>query len=160
MLFGQHGARLVQRYRVYRDYVPHLSLRGTFMANLSDFAHRACNEAHSVTKRGRDSSTESVSSPRRPAQSPLGPTCCTPDHVPPARKAARATVSATSPVFSAPTPTLPAEHRFSLSRSGQLRVARRHLLEYRPGFPLRLGSLITVPCRHRLGDNYLRSGNE
>ena len=40
MLFSQHGARLVHRYWVYRDYVPHLSLRGTFMARLSDFTHR------------------------------------------------------------------------------------------------------------------------
>ena len=96
-------------YRVYRDYVPHLSLRRMFMARLSDFTHRACAEARSVAKRGRDSSTKSVSSPCRPVQLPLGPTHYMPDHVPLASKAARAAVSATSPddadVSSAPMPT-------------------------------------------------------
>ena len=72
-----------------------------------------------MAKRSRDSSTESVSSPRHAAKSPLGPTHCTPDHVPPARKATQTAVSATSPddadVFSAPMPTFPLS----------LRVARR-----------------------------------
>ena len=139
------------------------------MARLSDFTHRACAEARSVAKHGRDSSSDSVSSPRRPAQSPLGPTHCTPDHVPPAKKAACATVSATSlddaGVSSAPMPTscpsgLLAERRFSFFGPRQLRVPRRHPSEHRPGFPLRLRSLITMPRRHRLGDNYIRSGNE
>ena len=81
------------------------------MARLSNFTHQACAEACSVAKRGRDSSTESVSSPSHPAQSPLRPTHRTPDHVPPARKAARTAASATSPddadVFPVPMPTSP-----------------------------------------------------
>ena len=68
-------------------------------------------EARSVAKRGRDSSTEFVSSPHHPAQSPLGPTHHMLDHVPPARKDVRAAVSATSPddadVSSAPMPSSP-----------------------------------------------------
>ena len=121
MFFSQHGAQLVHRYRVYGDYVPHLSLRGTFMARLSDFTHRACAEARLVAKRGWDASAESVSSPSHPAQSPLGPTHHTPDHVPPARKAARAAASATSPddadVFRGPSGLL-AERRLALIRAG------------------------------------------
>ena len=82
MLFSQYGARLVHQYRVYDDYMPHHSLPGTFMSRLSDFTHRACAEARLVAKCGRDSSTESVLSPVRPALMPFGLAHCTPDHAP------------------------------------------------------------------------------
>ena len=62
VLFSEHGARLVHHYRVYGDCVSLSSLRGTFMANWSEFTNRACSEALSVAKGGRDSSTESGSS--------------------------------------------------------------------------------------------------
>ena len=83
MLFTQHGARLVHRYRVYGGYVPHHSPRGSFMSRLSDFTHWDCAEAHLAAKRGRDSSTVSHPSPVRPAPMPLWPIRRTPDHVPP-----------------------------------------------------------------------------
>ena len=35
MLFSQHGARLIHRYRVFADSVPQQSLRGSFMMKLS-----------------------------------------------------------------------------------------------------------------------------
>ena len=73
----------------------HGSLRGTFMAELLDFTNRACAEARSLTKRGRDSSAESSSSPGRPAPWPISPTHRMPDDDPPARKAARAVTSTT-----------------------------------------------------------------
>ena len=50
-----------------------------------------------MAKRGRDSCTESGSSPRRPVQLLLGPTHCTPDHVPPARKAPELTPAPAQP---------------------------------------------------------------
>ena len=111
VLFSEYGAQLVHHYRVYGDCVSHGSLRGTFMAKLSDFTNRACAEARSVAKLGRDWSTESGLSPSRLAPSPLGPNHHTPDDDPPARKAARAVASATSPddadVSSEPTFPLP-----------------------------------------------------
>ena len=61
---------------------------------LLDFTNWACAEARSVTKRGRDSSAESSSSPDRPASSPFSPKHRTPDDDPPARKAARAVTAA------------------------------------------------------------------
>ena len=74
------------------------------MAKLSDFTNRACAEARSVAKCGRDSSIESGSSP-------LGPTRRPPDDDPPAQKAARSVASARSPddvdVSSTPTSPLP-----------------------------------------------------
>ena len=110
VLFSEHGARL---YRVYREYVSHNSLRGTFMTMLSDFTNRAFAEAWSVAKRGQDSSTESGSSPSRPASLPLRPTHLTPNYEPSAHKAARAVASATSPddadVSSSPMSSLPLE---------------------------------------------------
>ena len=39
MLFSQHGARLVHRYRVYGGNLPHQSLRVSFMAKLSGLTH-------------------------------------------------------------------------------------------------------------------------
>ena len=82
------------------------------MSKLSDYTYRACAEACSAAKHGRDSSTESHMSPVRPARLPLGPARRMPDHAPPARKAARAATSATPPddASSVPTPTfLPAQ---------------------------------------------------
>ena len=95
MLFSEHGAQLVHHYRVYGDCVSHGSLCGTFMAKLTDFTNRACAEAWSVAKRGRDSSTGPGSSSSRPALSPLGPTHHQTTTIR-ARKAARAVASATS----------------------------------------------------------------
>ena len=89
-----------------------------------------------MAKHGRDSSTESGSSPSRPAPSPLGPTHHTPDHDHPAQKAARAVALATSPddadVSFTPMSPLPlaglfAECRLALIRPGQPRMSRRHL---------------------------------
>ena len=60
----------------------------------------------------RPARPESHTSPVRPAPMPLGPAHCTPDHAPPAWKAACVATSATSPddASSAPTPTsLPAQ---------------------------------------------------
>ena len=94
VLFNEHRAQLVHHYRVYGDCVSHGSLRGTFMAELLDFTNRACAEARSVAKRGRDSNAESSWSPGRPALSPTSPMNRTPDDDPPARKAARAVTSA------------------------------------------------------------------
>ena len=142
---SEHGAWLVHHYRVYGDCVSHSSLRGTFMANLSDFTNRACAEARSVAKRGRDSSTESSSSPSRPAPSPLGPTHRTPDHDPPAWKAAQDVASATSPddagISSMPMSPLP------------LGFARRtQLALFRPGQPcmtsLPAGVVAATAFRH------------
>ena len=97
VLFSQHGARLVHHYRVYGEYVSHSSLRGTFMAKLSEFMNRACAEARSVAKRGRDSSTESVRRRVVRHRHPSSLTHRTADHDPPARKAARAVASASHP---------------------------------------------------------------
>ena len=80
-------------YRVYSDCVPHSSLRGKFIAKFSEFTNRPCAAAHSVAKCGRDL----ISSPSYPAPSPLGAARCTPDHDPPAWKAAWALASVTSP---------------------------------------------------------------
>ena len=63
MLFSQHGARLVHRYHMFADSVPHQSLHGSFMTKHSGFTHQASAEAHSAAKRGRDSSAESTPSP-------------------------------------------------------------------------------------------------
>ena len=101
MLFRQHGAQLVHRYRVYAYNLPHQSLRGSFMANLSRFTHQASAEARSATKRGRYSSSESASTL-------LGHAHRTPDSAPPARKSARATATVTSAAGAssdAPAPT-------------------------------------------------------
>ena len=83
MLFSQHGARLVHRYRVFADNQLHQSLRGSFMTKLSGFTQQAT--------RGRDSSAESTPSP-----TPLRPAHRTLDHAPPAQKAARASATVTS----------------------------------------------------------------
>ena len=124
------------------------------MVRLSDFMHCACAEARSVAKRGRDSSTESVASPRRPAQSPQGPTHCTPDQVLPARGLhtprclQRHLMTPTYPLIRCCHLRCPsvflAERRFSLIRPGQLRVPRCHPSETQLGLPLRLISLITM----------------
>ena len=53
VLFSEHGAQLVHHYRVFDDCVSHV-LHGTFMAELLDLINRACAEARSVAKRGRD----------------------------------------------------------------------------------------------------------
>ena len=55
------GARLVHRYQVYVDNLPHQSLHGYFMEKLSRFTHQASAEARLAAKRGRDSSSESAS---------------------------------------------------------------------------------------------------
>ena len=89
-LVYHYGAQLVHHYGVYGNCVSHDSLHGIFLAKLTDFTNRACAEARSVAKRGRDSSTRSGSSPSHLAPSPLGPTHCTPDDDPPARKVVRA----------------------------------------------------------------------
>ena len=59
MLFSQHGARLIQRYRVFADSVPHQSLCGLFKTKLSGFT-QASAEARSAAKHGRDFSAEST----------------------------------------------------------------------------------------------------
>ena len=41
MLFHQHGGWLVHRYRLYADPLPHVSLRGWVMKNLSRFTIQA-----------------------------------------------------------------------------------------------------------------------
>ena len=130
MLFSQHGARLVHRYPVLANSMPHQSLCGLFMTNFSDFTHQASAEAHSVAKRGRYSSEESTPPPIWPAQTPPtphGPAHRTPDHAPPARKAARATAtvmstaecSANAPAFDYHAPMAPAINLSSWARLGR-----------------------------------------
>ena len=53
VLFSEHGAQLVNHYRVFGDCVAHASLRGSFMIDLLFFTNRACAEAQWVTKRSR-----------------------------------------------------------------------------------------------------------
>ena len=81
------------------------------MAKLMDFTNRACDEARSVAKRGRDSNAGPGSSSSLPSLSHLGPMHRTVDDDPPARKAARAVASATPPDVAAvsfsPTSPLP-----------------------------------------------------
>ena len=60
MLFHQHGARLVHRYRVYADNLPHKSLRGPFMLRLARFTRQVSAEAHSTATCGWDSHSESA----------------------------------------------------------------------------------------------------
>ena len=72
-----------------------------------DFTHQAYAEARLAAKRGRDSSTESLSSPVQPALMPLGPAHHSPDHAPSARQAARAMTSAPVDADSAPMLTSP-----------------------------------------------------
>ena len=50
VLFSQHGPGWSTHYRVYGEYVSHSSLRGTFMAKLSEFTNRACAQARWVVK--------------------------------------------------------------------------------------------------------------
>ena len=83
MLFRQHGARFVYRYRVYADNLPHQSLCGSFMAKRSRFTRQASAAARLASEHGRDSSSES-------APLLLGHPHRTPDSTPPARKFARA----------------------------------------------------------------------
>ena len=78
MLFHQHGARLVHRYSVYEDPLPHRSLRGPFMLRLARFAIQASAEARSATTRDRDSRSESAPTLLRQAHH-------APDSAPPAR---------------------------------------------------------------------------
>ena len=73
VLFSEQGPSW-STTNVYGDFVSNGSLRGTFMAKLSDFTNRACAEARSVAKHGRNSSAQPGSSPSLQAQSPLGPT--------------------------------------------------------------------------------------
>ena len=40
-LFHEAGCRLVHRYRIYRDPMPHVSLRGKVISNLIGFVNRA-----------------------------------------------------------------------------------------------------------------------
>ena len=136
------------------------------MSRLSDLTHQIGAEAHSVAKRGRDSRTESISSPVRPALMPLGPAHCTPDHAPPARKAARAAnsalsrddgnISSCSHVSVAPRACSP-DHASPVRKASHTTTS---VMSPRPGFPLqlgsRLGSPITVPCR-LLFDHFLRT---
>ena len=90
MLFHQHGARLVHRYRVYADNLPHRSLRGFFMLRLARFTLQAsCVEARSATKHGRDSRSEL-------AHTLLGHAHHTPDSTPPAWRSACAAATVTS----------------------------------------------------------------
>ena len=99
ILFSQHSAQLVHRYRVFADNMPHQSLCSSFMTKLSGFAHQTSTKTRLMTKHDRDSSAESTPSHLRPTPTPpmpLRPTHCTPDHAPPARKAARATATVTS----------------------------------------------------------------
>ena len=94
-------------------------------------------EARSVAKRGRDSCTESCSSPSRPARSPLGPTHRIPDHDPPARKAARATSPDDADVPSPPMSPLPLGFARRTPAGSHLARSATHAvsLEPRPGFP-------------------------
>ena len=102
MLFSQHGPD-------WFTGTVCMEIMCRTMCRLSNFMHWACADARLVAKHGRDSSTESISSPVRPVSMPLGPAHHTPDNAPPTRKAARAATSAASPddtdTSSAPTPT-------------------------------------------------------
>ena len=80
-----------------------------FITKLSDFTNRACTEARSVAKRGRDSSTES------------GP-----------RKAAQDMASSTSADVS----VAPRVCRLALFWTGQPRRTNRRQTKLRLGFPL------------------------
>ena len=87
MLFGENGARLVHHYRVFGECVLHSLLRGSAMADLLQFTNRACSDARSAAKRGRDTRDGSAESPGRPVS--LATTCS-------ARKSARAVNYASS----------------------------------------------------------------
>ena len=41
MLFHQHGGQLVDRYRLYKDPLPHVFMQGTAMRKLTRFANQA-----------------------------------------------------------------------------------------------------------------------
>ena len=169
--------------------MPHRSLHKTFMSKLSDFMHRACAEARSVAKCGWDASTESHTSPVRPATMPLGPAHCMPDHTPPARKAASGASSATSSYDASSAPTLtslPAQtysltlgpaHQTSDHASPAWMVTCDATSVTSPnetsamGFPLCLGrqlgsptrelrSPITVPSRHLKFNRFLRTSRD
>ena len=45
MLFYDHGRQLVHRYRIYRDPLPYVSLRGAVIRKLTAFANRAMTVA-------------------------------------------------------------------------------------------------------------------
>ena len=77
MLFSQHSAQFVHRYRVFTDNLLHQSLHGYFMAKLTGFTHQASAEARSVAKRGRESRVESTPTP---TPTSLAPAHRTPDH--------------------------------------------------------------------------------
>ena len=157
MLFSQHGARLVHRYRVFAYSVLYQSFRGLFMTKLSGFTHQASAKACSVAKRGRDSSAESTPSPLQSLPtppSPLGPAHHTPDNAPPARKAALATatitsaaeVSANAPVFVYRAPMAPA---VNWSSPGQLQPTSRMSLP-RPQLAVSAPGPASAPARSRL----------
>ena len=129
------------------------------MSRLSDSTLRACAEARLAAKHGRDSSTESHTSPVRPATMPLGVAHRMPDHAPPARKAARVVASATSldDASSVPTP-LPARlplgpaHRTPdhAAPAGMVPHAVTFVTspdETSAGVPLRLGNQLGSPTR-------------
>ena len=101
MLFHQHGARLVHRYRVYADPLPHESLRGSFMLRLTRFTIQASAAARSVTTRDRDSRSESFST-----LVPLD--YHTPDSVPQARRSMRTAATVTFTADSSPDVSAPA----------------------------------------------------
>ena len=92
VLLSEHGAQLVQHYRVFGDCVALASLRGTFMIELLYFTNRACAEARWTVKHSRDSGAGSGLSPDRPHSDTMHRT---PDDDSPARKAAPAVTSAT-----------------------------------------------------------------
>ena len=60
MLFHQHSARLVHRYSVYADPLPHRSIRGPFMLRLARFTLQTSVEARSAATRDWDSGSESA----------------------------------------------------------------------------------------------------
>ena len=85
MLFSQHGARLVHRYRVLADSVPYQSLRGLFMTKFSAFTHQTSAVARSVAKCGRDSESPPLTLLlAQTPPTPLGPARRMPDYAPPA----------------------------------------------------------------------------
>ena len=141
VLFSEHGAHLVHHYQVYGNCASHGSLRGTFMAKLTDFTNRACAEARSVAKRGRDSITGPGSSSSRPTLSPLIPmhrtTTLRPGKLFRLCPLLRCRMSLPFPLcrrLRCSTGLL-AERRLTLVQTGQPRGMSRRQPKPQPGFP-------------------------
>ena len=136
---GTDGAQLVHHYRVFGDYIIHISLRGSFVIKLLYFTNRAC-AAQWAAKCSRNSGTGSRSSPARPAPLPRDTTQGTLDDDPPVRKAPQAvslvvpdkSLAGTSAVVSADKYSVPQVPRMCSVPSGWWRPILPVLLPLPP----------------------------